>query len=101
MRSGGLGAGPFDEVRASYSAKSKSSRTLELYFIPANAKKLKAVTVTAKNSATGVSVRKKSTTIGDADQWKFYRLQLDLPEAGTWVLRAVAGQDRGCWVVEL
>lgn len=101
VRSGNLGAGPFDEARASFSVKSRSSRKVDLYFIPTHAKKLTGVTVTARNAVTGASLTKKSKTIGDADQWKFYRLQLDLPEAGTWVLRAAAGQDAGCWVVNL
>ena len=94
VRSGSMGAGPFDEARASFSTKSKSSRKVDLYFIPTHAKKLTGVTVTAKNADTGAKLTKKSKTIGDADQWKF-------PEAGTWVLRAAAGQDEGCWVVNL
>lgn len=101
VRSGRMGAGPFNEARASFSARSRSSRKVDLYFIPTHAAKMTGVTVTARNADTGARVKQKTKMIGDADQWKFYQLRLDLPDAGTWVLRARTVEDQGCWVVDL
>jgi hypothetical protein len=100
VRSGDMGAGPFDAARANFSKKSESSRQVSLYFIPTHSSDLKGITVTAKNSR-GAHFTQKSKVLGDAEQWKFYQLQLNVPAAGTWTFKATTGEDNGCWVVDL
>ena len=101
VRSGDMAAGPFDAARKSYSAKKPAKQLVSLYFIPTHSAKLKDITVTGKNASTGATFTKMSKTIGDAEQWRFFQLELTLPDAGKWTLKASTGQDYGCWVVNL
>ncbi len=101
VRSGDMAAGPFDAARKGYSAKKPAKQVVSLYFIPTHSAKLKDITVTGKNASTGATFTKMSKTIGDAEQWKFFQLELTLPDAGKWTLKASTGQDYGCWVVNL
>ncbi len=100
VRSGDMAAGPFDAARKGYSAKNKAKQKVSLYFIPTHSAKLKDITVTGKNASTGATFTKTSKKIGDAEQWKFFQLELTLPDAGKWTLKASTGQDYGCWIVK-
>lgn len=95
VRSGGFGAGPFDDARAS-----AGSGDLRLYFIPEHAKSLPGVVVTGRNAATGETFRQRQRIAADADQFHFYDLQLPA-STGTWQIRAISGVDSGCWTVDL
>lgn len=99
-RSGGLLAGPFDTVRASYGHKQPgmSARKVRLYFVPMHARTMPGVTLTFTNLATGDRVTTRQKLVGDAEQWKFYDTTTVLDHGGTWRVRAVAGADRGCFV---
>jgi hypothetical protein len=101
VRSGDMGAGPFDAARKGYSAKNKAKQRVSLYFIPTHSAKLRNITVVGKNASTGASFTKTSKNVGDAEQWKFFQLDLTMPHAGKWTLKASTGQDYGCWVVNL
>ena len=59
------------------------------------------VVVTAVEQASGAEVEVSQDQVADAEEFLFYDVQIDLPRAGTWRVRATAGRDRGCWVVKL
>jgi len=101
VRSGDMAAGPFDAARKGYSAKKLAKQSVSLYFIPTHSARLQDITVTGKNASTGATFTKMSKHIGDADQWRFFQLELTMPDAGKWTLKASTGQDYGCWVVNL
>ena len=95
VKSGGFVAGAFDDARKSFGKKRPGSKRNEvrLYFVPAHAKKMPGLKVTATSGGQRVSVSQK--VVSDAEQWKFYDTQIVLPKGGTWTFRASAGPDRG------
>lgn len=97
VRSGGFGAGPFDTARSQAEADAK---TVRLYFIPEHSKQMPGVVVSARNAETGATFEKRQRNVADADQFRFYDLELPAT-SGTWQIKAQAGPDTGCWTVDL
>lgn len=103
VRSGDFGAGPFDEARSTFQAQTSAGTpaTVRLYFIPAGgADRTPGLTVTVRNTETGVqrTVRQRETS--DADRWTFYDTQVPISEPGRYRLQARSGSDVGCFVVD-
>lgn len=101
VRSGGFAAGPFDTAREEFRDKYGEKRSVRLYLVPAHAAKMPGVVVQAVERDSGARVRLRQDDVADAEEFRFYDVVVDLPSGGTWELRATAGPDRGCWVVEL
>ena len=101
VRSGGLAAGPFDTARAGYSPAYGNAQVIRLYLVPEHAATMPGLTVTARREGGGEVVRQRQAQTADADLFRFYDLGLAIPRAGTWVIRAAAGQDQGCWILAL
>ncbi len=101
VRSGGLAAGPFDEVRAGWDAGSGTSRTVPFYLIPEHPGAMDGVVLTGRLVEGSQRFREKHRRTSRVEGFDFYDLDLTLPAAGTWRLRATAGRDVGCWTVEV
>lgn len=97
VRSGGFAAGPFDT--ASSEVRGKAS-TFRLYFIPEHSKTMPGVVVSGRNTQTGATFERRQRDVADAEQFRFYDLQLPA-SSGTWRITATAGPDAGCWTVAL
>ncbi|WP_205471499.1 hypothetical protein [Nocardioides sp. SYSU D00038] len=97
VRSGGFGAGPFDDLRRTF----RPGRAARLYLVPQHSEEMPGVVLTARHTGSGATVEVAEDHVSDADQFLFYDVELRLPRAGTWELRAAAGPDRGCWRVTL
>ena len=101
VRSGGFAAGPFDTVREQFEDEYGEGRQVRLYLVPQHAAEMDGVVVTAVEQASGAELEVSQDQVADAEEFLFYDVQIDLPRAGTWRVRATAGRDRGCWVVKL
>ena len=103
VRSGGLGAGAFDEAISSFRAQQRAGQpaTVRLYFIPATGgTKLPGLVVTLRNTRTKDEQTIKQKTTSDADAWTFYDTQVPIPAPGEYEIRAASGDDTGCFRVE-
>ena len=102
VRSGGIGAGPFDEARTSFADQTESGTPAQvsLYFIPANGPGSKpGLTVTMDNTTTGATQTLHETTTADADVWTFFQTEIPVPAPGKYRIRATSGGDSGCFLV--
>lgn len=102
VRSGTLAAGNFATARQQFKdqASSVPQPTVNLYIIPADARRLQSVTVTLEQVGGKHVVRKvTSSSVQDAEQWQYFAVQLTVPTAGTWRVRAASGRDVGCFDV--
>jgi hypothetical protein len=102
VRSGSVGAGPFDEAVRSYRQQRSDGQpaTVRLYFIPATGgEELPGLSLTVENTRTGAEQTVKVTDTADADGWTFYDVQVPVPADGTYEIRAVSGPDSGCFRV--
>lgn len=99
LRSGTMGAGPFDTARADYGTKRPgvSKDSVRLYWIPQNSKSMPGLVLQGRNLDTGRTISVKETTVGDAEDWRFYDTNVRLPEPGRWRLTASSGSQRGCF----
>lgn len=98
VKSGGFVGGAFDDARKSYgkTRPGLKPKQVRLYWVPAHAKPMKGVTVTATSGGKKVRVTQRS--VADAEQWKFYDTLITLPTSGKWTFRVASGVDRGCFV---
>ena len=101
VRSGGFAAGPFDTVREEHSARYGDDRTVRLYLVPEHADEMAGVQVRATSRRGAAPVEVVQEEYADAEQFRFYDVDLPLAASGVWTIRAVSGPDRGCWVVDL
>lgn len=101
LRAGQFVAGPFDEAVAQWDKPKEGlkKRDVRLYWVPLHSKKMPGITVVATHSESGEKVTVSQDDFGDAEQWKYYNVVMNLPQNGTWTLRGTAGEDRGCFKV--
>lgn len=97
VRSGSLGAGPFDDLRSSF-RPGKGSR---VYLIPEHTAGVDQASLTATNAATGETLSARKAGASDADEFTFFDLSVAFPSAGTWTIKGTVGDDTGCWKVRL
>lgn len=99
-RSGGIAAGPFDELDSSYGKKlpGKPRDSIRLYWIPMHGD---AADLTVRVTKAGGGTRTTVTEgqLSEAEQWKFFDTFIPIEEPGTWELHATAGPDQGCFTV--
>lgn len=100
VRSGGFGAGPFDDAAVAVPAVD-GALTVRVYWIPEHADGSETLIVRAMPESGGPPVVQKVPGLSDAAQWLYYDTTLILPSAGTWQLEASAGHDRGCFIAQL
>jgi hypothetical protein len=102
VRSGSMAAGNFETARKQFTdqAGSVPAPTVNLYLIPADARSLSKVTLTLEQVG-GQHLKRSvtSTSVQDAEQWKYFSVQTSVPAAGTWRLRATSGASTGCFEV--
>lgn len=98
VRSGSFAAGPFDTARSDWK---EGDLEVRLYLIPEHTASMPGVRVTGRNLDDGTTLDQTQTTVADADEFKFYDLELALSTPGTWELKAQAGEDSGCWRLRL
>lgn len=102
VRSGTMAAGNFVTARKAFAdqAKTVPAPTINLYLIPADARTLRKVTLTLEQVG-GQHLKRTftSTSVQDADQWKYFAVQASVPAAGTWRLRATSNTSTGCFDV--
>lgn len=98
VKSGGFVGGAFDDARKSYgkARPGLKPKQVRLHWVPAHARRMKGVTVTA--TSAGKKVRVTQRTVADAEQWKFYDTLITLPKGGKWTFRVSSDVDRGCFV---
>lgn len=101
VRSGGFAAGPFDEARVAYRDAPGDARTVRLYFIPEHPGSMPGVTVTGRLVHGNNTFREVQRGSSTAEQFHFYDVDVTVPVAGRWQIRADAGPDSGCWSVRL
>ncbi|WP_370618061.1 hypothetical protein [Mumia sp. Pv 4-285] len=103
VRSGSIVGGPFDTAAATWGTTQpgQPKRNVMLYWVPLHADDMKGVTVTAKNAATGATVKVNREPFGEAEQWKYYATNMVLRDPGAWTFRVSAGPDSGCFVMTL
>ncbi len=102
VRAGSFAAGNFTVARSQFTSQAKSSGApvVRLYAIPAHAKRMSGITVTATPlTGPGSTQKVSSSSIGTANTWTYYNVDLPVDAAGRWRLRMSAGQDSGCFVV--
>jgi hypothetical protein len=99
VRSGSMGAGPFDQARKDYGKKRDGmpKDAVELYWIPRDSAKMPGLVLTGVNSDTGKRISVHSKNVGDADMWRYYNTQVRLPDPGHWRLTARSGSQQGCF----
>lgn len=100
VRSGGLAAGPFDEVETSYGSKApgKPKRSIRVYWIPQHSTMPGLeVRISKVGGSSSTTITEKS--VSDTSEWKFYDTYVPIESAGTWRLEATSGKDRGCFTV--
>jgi hypothetical protein len=101
VRSGGLAAGPFDEARAGFRDTAGDARTVRLYVIPQHTRATPGIVVRGQRDDGALTFRAVEANVSHADRFEFYDLDITVPSAGRWRLRASAGADSGCWTVVL
>jgi hypothetical protein len=103
VRSGTMAAGNFATARKQFADQVKTvpAPTVNLYLIPADARSLREVTLTLEQLG-GRHLKRSvtSTSVQDAEQWKYFSLQASVPAAGKWRLKATAGASTGCFDVD-
>lgn len=100
VRSGGIAAGPFDEVLDAWSVDGElTEQHAMIYFIPLHAEKLGELAVTATRGSEQATVVRNS--VSEAEQWSYFDTEILFPSPGQWTIRAQSGQDRGCWILDL
>lgn len=99
-RSGGIAAGPFDEVESSFGVKApgKPKRSIRVYWIPEH-RTMPGLTVRVSKVGGASSTTLSEKSVSDTSEWKFYDTYVPIESAGTWRLEAESGQDRGCFTV--
>ncbi len=99
VRSGSLAAGNFAQARTQYrTIKNQELPTVSLYVIPQSSKTMPTLKVKV-TTASGSSTTVTSTSVGDADKWRYYNVQVPVAKPGTYHLHASAGANHGCFTV--
>lgn len=98
VRSGSMGSGNFTRASAEW-AKSPTSK-LPLYFIPADVRKAGELKVVVSRADGTASTTVRETSLQSADTWQYYLVQIAIPEAGKWRVKATDGVNSGCWDAE-
>ncbi|MBM6402713.1 hypothetical protein JQN72_00445 [Phycicoccus sp. CSK15P-2] len=103
LRSGDVVGGPFDEARKAWGTTRADldPESVRLYWVPMHTAEMAGVTVVAQHEESGEKVTASRDSFGDAEQWKYYVTDLELPEAGEWRISVTAGKDRGCFRMTL
>lgn len=102
VRAGSFAAGNFAVAKSQFTSQVKSSGApvVRLYAIPAHARKMPGVTVTATPlTGSGSTQEVSSSSVGTANTWTYYNVDLPVDAAGRWRLRMSSGTDSGCFVV--
>jgi hypothetical protein len=102
IRSGSMAAGNFSTARQQYAAAKKTNPapSVNLYLIPADARRLTKLTLTMERVGAGDSKRTlTSTSVQQADRWEYFAVSTTIPAPGTWRLRATSGSSSGCFDV--
>jgi hypothetical protein len=102
VRSGTMAAGNFVRAREEFRrlAASQPQPSIFLYVIPGDARRPRSVTVQLRQLSGGTARRTvTSSSVQDADQWKYFAVNVFVPGPGTWRLTTRAGADRGCFDV--
>lgn len=99
MRSGAVAAGNFVVARKSYVEQVPITEvpTVFLYLIPEHAGRLSAATVRVANVASGTAQTVTSTSVQQAEDWRYFALQIPVRSPGRYRLTMTAGEDRGCF----
>lgn len=99
VRSGKMGAGPFDEARKGYGKKRDglAKDEVRLYWIPSDSSKMPGLTLKGVNRDTGRHISMHSSNVGDADMWRYYNTVVHLPDPGHWRLTARSASQQGCF----
>lgn len=99
VRSGAIGAGPFDTARTEYGTKRAGfpRDAVRLYWIPKDSASMPGLMLTGRNLDTGRSFRVTEKHVGDADAWRFYDSEVRLADPGRWRLTARSGSQQGCF----
>jgi len=104
LRSGGIGAGSFDEAVESF-ARMDGSASVALHWIPAHGEDLDGLTVNATQISGGTaSFEYEQTDVSDlvdeSGAWRYYyNTEFTIPSAGQWRFEASSGTDAGCFIV--
>lgn len=101
VTSGSIAMGNFASAQKSYKSQYPHSQvpTVNLYVIPEH-RSMPGVRITmTPTTATGKARTVRSTTVEPADIWKYYSVQLPVPESGSWRLKVASGSDHGCFDV--
>lgn len=101
VRSGDMAAGPFDAARTEYVPTKAKKRRVSLYFIPTHTDGLKTIAVHGRQAGSGATFDETSDSVADAESFKYFAMELDLPRPGRWTISANTGRDNGCWIVDL
>jgi hypothetical protein len=101
VRAGALAIGSFVDMRKSYAAqaKTKAQPEISMYVIPQHVKPESGVSVLLESLQGKGRRTAKASVAQTAGDWRYYRVNLAVPAAGSWRITAVSGGDRGCFEV--
>jgi hypothetical protein len=101
VRSHTLAAGNFEIARKQYArSKGLERPPVFVYVIPQHSSHLRKLTVRITQLRPAGKVRTvSSTSVQEADIWRYYAVNLPLGTAGTYRLSMTSGPDTGCFVV--
>jgi hypothetical protein len=101
VRSGSVAAGNFVTARMSYIEQVPIAEvpTVFLYLIPEHAGALRSATVRVTRVGSGTAQTVTSQSVQQADEWRYFALQVPVRSPGTYRLAMAAGADHGCFEV--
>ena len=101
VRSGTMAAGNFATARQQFADQvgTKSQPTVFLYLIPSDSRKPGAVSVRLQQVPSGPERTIKSDVMATADRWRYFPVNLSIPDKGTWRITATTRKAKGCFLV--
>jgi hypothetical protein len=101
LRSGTIAAGNFAVARKQYTSTVHKTEVPEvfLYVIPEDTKSMSSVKVTVDPMGSGVTRTVTSKSVQQADQWRYFAVNVPVHAPGSYRLTMQSGTNTGCFEV--